>query len=241
MGFDHERHVHPPRPGRRIPQIRHPQAVRRRRVNRRRTRSAGSRVAGSAIVVRIPRPRTAPRNPSSRINRSTVQRATEIPPRFSCNHTFRAPYTRNSRYGPAGSPGELAVPQFPRRRLPTCAFAIRGGGDPHTEPAQNGADRLEIPPRPTSLTTTTMLCDAADNHRCGRSSSAAKNPDADFKIALARFNSAFSRRNRVISSDSVVVTRGRCSASTCARRTHERTVSTLVTPSNSATAVIAAH
>ena len=37
--------------------------------------------------------------------------------------------------------------------------------------------------------------DAVDHHRCGRSSSAAKKTDADFKIALARFNSRFSCSN----------------------------------------------
>jgi hypothetical protein len=40
-----------------------------------------------------------------------------------------------------------------------------------------------------------MLVDVVDNYRCGRSSSAAKKADADFKIALARRNSRFSRSN----------------------------------------------
>jgi len=45
------------------------------------------------IVVRIVRPRRAPRSPCSRMIRSTVQRATGIPRRFSSSHVLRAPYT----------------------------------------------------------------------------------------------------------------------------------------------------
>jgi len=62
----------------------------------RKFRSARSRArsaAGSAIVVRLTTPRRAPTRPISAINLSTVHRATRIDSRFSCNHTFRAPYT----------------------------------------------------------------------------------------------------------------------------------------------------
>ena len=45
------------------------------------------------IVVRILRPRRAPCCPSCRMIRSTVQRATGIPRRFSSSHVLRAPYT----------------------------------------------------------------------------------------------------------------------------------------------------
>ncbi len=45
------------------------------------------------MVVRFVFPRTAPCTPRSRISRSTVQRATRIPSRFSCAHTLGAPYT----------------------------------------------------------------------------------------------------------------------------------------------------
>ena len=48
------------------------------------TRSAGRAAAGSAIVVRLTLPRTAPVRPSSAISRSTVQRATWMPSRLSC-------------------------------------------------------------------------------------------------------------------------------------------------------------
>lgn len=58
---------------------------------RRWTRSSGSRTVWSAMVVRLTLPRTAPTRPRRRINRSTVQRATGIPSRFSCSQTFRAP------------------------------------------------------------------------------------------------------------------------------------------------------
>jgi hypothetical protein len=59
------------------------------------TRSAGLAAFGSLIVVRLTLPRTAPRNSSSDINRSTVQRAiggaSTGRSRFSVSHTFRAP------------------------------------------------------------------------------------------------------------------------------------------------------
>jgi len=54
-----------------------------------------------------------------------------------------------------------------------------------------------------------MLGDEPGDDRCGRSSSAAKKADAVFKIALARRNSAFPRRNRLSSADSSLVTPGR--------------------------------
>ena len=57
------------------------------------TRSRARSAAGSAIVVRLTFPRTAPASPSAFMSRSTVQRATSMPSRFSWSHTFRAPYT----------------------------------------------------------------------------------------------------------------------------------------------------
>jgi len=62
-------------------------------VKTRPTRSRARSAAGSAVVVRLTLPRTAPCRPSAAIRRSTVQRATAILSRFSCSHTFRAPYT----------------------------------------------------------------------------------------------------------------------------------------------------
>jgi len=45
----------------------------------------------SLIVVRTGLPRITPAKPSSRISRSTVQRATSNPSRRSCRHTLRTP------------------------------------------------------------------------------------------------------------------------------------------------------
>ena len=59
--------------------------------NRRCTRSSGLAAAGSAMVVRLTLPLIAPAKPATAINRSTVQRATAMPSRLSCNHTFLAP------------------------------------------------------------------------------------------------------------------------------------------------------
>ena len=59
--------------------------------NRLETRSAGRAAAGSATVVRLTLPRTAPARPRSPIRRSTVQRATGTPWRFSASQTFLAP------------------------------------------------------------------------------------------------------------------------------------------------------
>jgi len=55
-------------------------------VNWRSTRSAGLDAFSSGIVVLDPRPRTAPRKPMARINRSTVQRAEGIRSRFNCRY-----------------------------------------------------------------------------------------------------------------------------------------------------------
>src|SRR5207342_3961246 len=78
-------------------------------------------------------------------------------------------------------------------------------------------------------------------YRGGRSSSAAKKADADFKISFARRNSAFSFFNTLICSCSAVVRPGRCPASTSARRIHVRSVSADRIPNFLATASIAAN
>ena len=60
-------------------------------------REPGDSVAGGAlngeglIVVRTTLPRMTPRKPRRRISRSTVQRATATPSRFSCRQTLSAP------------------------------------------------------------------------------------------------------------------------------------------------------
>ncbi len=64
-------------------------------VKSRASRSAGRCPPASGTVVRgFFRLADAPAMPSSRISRSTVHRATLMPSRRSCSHTFRAPYTR---------------------------------------------------------------------------------------------------------------------------------------------------
>ena len=65
--------------------------------------------------------------------------------------------------------------------------------------------------------------------------------EAALRISLARRSSAFSRRNRLISAASSEVTPGRRPMSTCAWRTHLRSVSGAPIPSLLATAVIAAY
>src|SRR5690606_14163371 len=61
-------------------------------VKLRSTRSSGRAAAPSGIVVSLKRrPRTAPVSPSCSISRSTLQRPTRMPSRFSCFQTFFAP------------------------------------------------------------------------------------------------------------------------------------------------------
>jgi hypothetical protein len=86
-----------------------------------------------------------------------------------------------------------------------------------------------------------VLVDERDDHRCGRSSSAAKKAEAAFKISFARRSSAFSFFNALTCADSSVVTPGRCPASTSARRTHLRRVSAEPMPSLVAIDLIASN
>jgi hypothetical protein len=48
----------------------------------------------TSVVRGLRRLPATPSMPSSRISRSTVHRATWMPSRRSCSHTFRAPYRR---------------------------------------------------------------------------------------------------------------------------------------------------
>ena len=76
-------------------QRKYPEELRERAVKSRASRSAGRCPAASATVVRgFFRLAEAPAMPSSFISRATVHRATSMPSRRSCSHTFRAPYTR---------------------------------------------------------------------------------------------------------------------------------------------------
>ncbi len=60
-------------------------------LNWRLTRSSGHGALASLIVVRTALPRTTPRRPMRRINRSTVQRATVTPSRRNWCQTLSAP------------------------------------------------------------------------------------------------------------------------------------------------------
>jgi len=55
------------------------------------TKSTGRSPRSPGIVVRRFLPRTTPWRPSARIRRSTVHRATSMPSRCNCHHTFSAP------------------------------------------------------------------------------------------------------------------------------------------------------
>ena len=120
-------------------------------------------------------------------------------------------------------------------------FVVGRGGDLGAQLRELVADRLDTQTQTIIVALTDMLVDVAHDQRCGRSSSAAKKADALRKIAFARFNSAFSRFNRLTSTASSDVTPGRFPASTSARRHHFLTVSGVPTPSNLATWVIAAQ
>src|SRR5690606_8685707 len=126
-----------------------------------------------------------------------------------------------------------------------AVFVVGRGGDLGAQLGELVTDRLDTPtqtwPVGISVADTDMLVDVAHAQRSGRSSSAAKKAEALLRIALARFNSAFSRLSRLSSADSSVLTPGRWPASTSACRHHLRTVSGVPIPSNSATLVIAAH
>ena len=146
-------------------------------------------------------------------------------------------------------------PPRPRRRAGrslTTHHALRqeGRGRAPVEhrdragPAQlDSADGVGVdaPSQAAAVAAALVVADKRHDHRLGRSSSAAKKADAAFKIALARFNSAFSRRSRFTSADSSVLVPGRAPASTSACRTHFRTVSPLPIPSSCDTWFIAAH
>ena len=75
--------------------------------------------------------------------------------------------------------------------------------------AQHGADRLDTPAQPAVLAVAGVLADELHHPLEGRSSSAAKEADAERRIALARRSSATSRLSRFTSADSSLVTPGR--------------------------------
>ena len=91
------------------------------------------------------------------------------------------------------------------RRWPRPGGVVGGGGG-----RQGLADRLD----PEGLT---ALTDVGRHRRCGRSSSAAKKAEADFRISLARRSSQFSRSSSLmrLASSLVVPARRPRSISAC--------------------------
>src|SRR4051812_7087707 len=114
--------------------------------NRRDTRSSARCASGSATVVRLTFPRTALARPRTPISRSTVQRATGIPSRFSCSHTLPRPVDGEVRLV---DPGDLdlqplvAAVAVAGRALDV--LVVRGRGDLDAVFAQHAADRLDTP------------------------------------------------------------------------------------------------
>src|SRR5699024_654584 len=115
---------------------------------------------------------------------------------------------------------------------PGLSFPVAARGDEptdcRTQYAADGLDPELIP----------VLVDVLDHFVVGRSSSAAKKADAVLRISLARFNSLFSRRNRLSSSSSALVGPSSRWATRRACLSHVRNVCG-ETPSFSPTAVAA--
>ena len=130
--------------------------------------------------------------------------------------------------------GDLSVAQRPPGGPPRSGVVVAARGDLAAVLGEHGADRLD-PEHPT------VLVDEVDKNPRGRSSSAAKKADADFKISFARRSSAFSFFSSRISASSSLVFPGRCPPSISARRTHLRRVSGEPIPSLSAIERIASN
>ena len=146
------------------------------------------------MVVRSFLPRRTPPRPSSRISRSTVQRATatslaaQLPP-----HLARAVDAVVVSVHPADLLLELAR----RARRGRWAVAVLGG----VVGARGDLQPCSVSTRQIGSTPNTSRCSSMNAHErlCGRSSSAAKKADAALRISFARRSSAFSRFSRLIS------------------------------------------
>jgi hypothetical protein len=104
---------------------------------------------------------------------------------------------------------QLLVPHLLLSGLAGAVLVVGRGGDLGAKLRELVADRLDTPSQTIAVADTDVLVDVGHDQRCGRSSSAAKKTDADLRIALARFSSAFSRFNRFSSADSSLVSPGR--------------------------------
>jgi hypothetical protein len=90
-GVDDQGHVDEPGPGRHVVRSATHSWLGLVAEKSRSTRSAGRAALAAGVVVLRGLPRRTPCRPSSPISRSTVQRATAMPSRYSCRHTLRAP------------------------------------------------------------------------------------------------------------------------------------------------------
>src|SRR5713101_7050434 len=129
---------------------------------------------------------------------------------------------------------EILVGDSAPRPRPPAGVVIRGRGKCAAQLGELGAHRLDPVP-------VLVLVDEPDDHRSGRSSSAAKKIEAAFSISFARRNSRFSARSLRTSADSSLVTPCREPESISARRIHFRKVSGVPMASFLATASIAAY
>ncbi len=231
VAVDDEGGVAKPRPGPHIGQIRHPQGVgpgRRELPVDQVSGPLGLRVAGGGPLG-LAADHALEAEPRSPISRSTVQRATWTPSRWSCRQTLRAPYTPKLAFQTRWISPLSCSSRCRRgeRRGSTLLVDVVGGG----RDLQDPADRLDPEAAPERI-------DHAVHLVRGRSSSAAKNALAALRMSLARRSSQTSRSSSAIRCRSAVGTPGRWSVSTSAWRTQLRNVSGL-TPSCLATRAIA--
>ena len=97
---------------------------------------------------------------------------------------------------------DLGIAQRPLRRWPVTGLVVGGRGDLDPMLGQHATDRLD----PELLT---VFVDERGQYLDGRSSSAAKKAEADFKISFARRSSATSFFSSRISAISALVLPGR--------------------------------
>ena len=170
------------------------------------TRSAGRSAAGSATrgaFALAAADADQPVAPHQPFHRATGRR---MPSRFSSSHALRAPYVpslfsfwtrRISLRAPASLTAGRSTAGGRRARSRWTGRSAYPGA--RSAPAQIGSTPHRRPP---GSRRSCVLADELRDQWDGRSSSAAKKADAAFRIALARFSSAFSRRNRRTSADS---------------------------------------
>jgi hypothetical protein len=232
---DHERHIHGAGPGGHVGEVRHPQLVRPQRgeVSVDQVGGPVGLLVGDGGAARL----TSTDAGDAQLAHQPLDRAAGHLDAFTAQHDPHLPRTEDPVVGlphPQDLALELLIPQPPLRRRPVPGGVVGGRGDHTAVLCEHAADRLDPEHLP-------VLVDEPHENLCGRSSSAAKKADADFKISFARRSSAFSRFNRLISACSSLDRPGRSPASISAWRTHLRSVSVDPMPSFCATAAIAAH